>query len=105
LANKLTNQKEASNSADVTNSQPGDPNIKQVTEVSGGGGQVTSDADDKQKFVAFARVFSGTLRQGQQLYVLGPKHDPSLLGTLLVRPEILFLDLGALRLLIYATSH
>lgn len=28
-------------------------------------------------FVAFARVFSGTLRRGQELYVLGPKYDPS----------------------------
>ncbi|XP_076339348.1 elongation factor-like GTPase 1 [Tachypleus tridentatus] len=28
-------------------------------------------------FIAFARVFSGRLRKGQSLYVLGPKHDPS----------------------------
>ena len=28
-------------------------------------------------FVAFARVFSGTVRQGQKLYILGPKHDPA----------------------------
>lgn len=27
-------------------------------------------------FLAFARVFSGTLCSGQELYVLGPKHDP-----------------------------
>ncbi|XP_034240002.1 elongation factor-like GTPase 1 isoform X2 [Thrips palmi] len=27
-------------------------------------------------FVAFARVFSGKLRVGQDLYVLGPKHNP-----------------------------
>ncbi|XP_055844530.1 elongation factor-like GTPase 1 [Episyrphus balteatus] len=27
-------------------------------------------------FVAFARVFSGTLRTGQKLFVLAPKHDP-----------------------------
>lgn len=27
-------------------------------------------------FLAFARVFSGTLRPGQELYILGPKHDP-----------------------------
>ncbi|KAK6644054.1 hypothetical protein RUM43_000319 [Polyplax serrata] len=29
-------------------------------------------------FIAFARVFSGTLKEGQELFVLGPKHDPSL---------------------------
>lgn len=28
-----------------------------------------------QTFVAFARIFSGTLKKGQKLYVLGPKHD------------------------------
>ncbi|XP_076068957.1 elongation factor-like GTPase 1 isoform X2 [Oratosquilla oratoria] len=28
-------------------------------------------------FVAFARVFSGTLKKGQKVYVLGPKHDPN----------------------------
>jgi len=31
---------------------------------------------DEQVFVAFARVFSGVVRRGQTLYVLGPKHDP-----------------------------
>merc|ERR1719187_200100 len=29
-------------------------------------------------FIAYARVYSGTLRPGQKLYVLGPKHDPAL---------------------------
>lgn len=33
--------------------------------------------EDAPIFVAFARVFSGTLRRGQELYVLGPKYDPS----------------------------
>lgn len=32
--------------------------------------------DNQQVFVAFARVFSGVVRRGQTLYVLGPKHDP-----------------------------
>lgn len=30
------------------------------------------------EFIAFARVYSGTLRRGQELYVLGPKYDPSM---------------------------
>ncbi|KAJ9594763.1 hypothetical protein L9F63_013973, partial [Diploptera punctata] len=30
-------------------------------------------------FIAFARVFSGTVRKEQELYVLGPKHDPHFL--------------------------
>lgn len=33
-------------------------------------------------FVAFARVFSGTLRKGQELYVLGPKYDPNKTNTI-----------------------
>mgnify|MGYP000084269286 CR=1 FL=1 len=31
----------------------------------------------QQVFVAFARVYSGCVRKGQKLYVLGPKHDPA----------------------------
>ena len=34
-------------------------------------------ADPREVFVAFARVFSGTLRPGRRLLVLGPKHDPA----------------------------
>ena len=30
----------------------------------------------KSHVLAFARVYSGTIKKGQQLYVLGPKHDP-----------------------------
>ncbi|XP_052796536.1 elongation factor-like GTPase 1 [Mya arenaria] len=30
-----------------------------------------------QVFVGFARVYSGRVRKGQKLYVLGPKHDPA----------------------------
>jgi len=28
-------------------------------------------------FIAFGRMYSGTIRRGQEIYVLGPKHDPS----------------------------
>lgn len=30
----------------------------------------------KNHVLAFARVYSGTIKKGQRLYVLGPKHDP-----------------------------
>lgn len=33
--------------------------------------------ENEDAFVAFARVFSGNLKEGQELYVLGPKHDPA----------------------------
>jgi len=29
-------------------------------------------------FIAFARVYSGTIRSGQEVWVIGPKYDPSL---------------------------
>ena len=32
--------------------------------------------DEGTAFVAFARVFSGTVKPGQTVYVLGPKYDP-----------------------------
>lgn len=44
---------------------------------------------EEEVFVAFARVFSGTLTVGQKVYVLGPKHDPStVLGLLSNNKEI-----------------
>ncbi|CAG9790922.1 unnamed protein product [Diatraea saccharalis] len=32
---------------------------------------------DQLAFIAFARVFSGKVKKGDKVYVLGPKHDPS----------------------------
>ena len=32
---------------------------------------------DEEVFVAFARIFSGKLKRGAKLYVLGPKYDPN----------------------------
>jgi translation elongation factor EF-G len=34
------------------------------------------EQSNEDVFIAFARVFSGTIKKGQELYVLGPKHDP-----------------------------
>lgn len=49
-------------------------NDEKVTEVN------SANEENKQSehvFVAFARIFSGTVRRGCKLYVLGPKHDPA----------------------------
>ncbi|XP_041031165.1 elongation factor-like GTPase 1 isoform X2 [Carcharodon carcharias] len=35
------------------------------------------DSQQKEHFIAFARVYSGTIRKGQKLFVIGPKYDPS----------------------------
>lgn len=34
---------------------------------------------DNEVFIAFARVYSGTLRKGDTIYALMPKHDPRVL--------------------------
>uniref|UniRef100_UPI00358F0EC0 elongation factor-like GTPase 1 n=1 Tax=Myxine glutinosa TaxID=7769 RepID=UPI00358F0EC0 len=36
----------------------------------------TGDEDPAQCFIAFARVYSGTVKRGQRLYVMGPKYNP-----------------------------
>ncbi|XP_054244019.1 elongation factor-like GTPase 1 isoform X1 [Indicator indicator] len=35
------------------------------------------EAENKESFIAFARVFSGVVRRGQKIFVLGPKYDPA----------------------------
>lgn len=34
------------------------------------------DEECNEIFIAFGRIFSGTLKRGDKMYVLGPKHDP-----------------------------
>ncbi|XP_056317002.1 elongation factor-like GTPase 1 [Danio aesculapii] len=40
--------------------------------------KTTVEEENKEHFVAFARVYSGVVRKGQRVFVLGPKYDPSL---------------------------
>uniref|UniRef100_A0A8C5RK10 Tr-type G domain-containing protein n=1 Tax=Laticauda laticaudata TaxID=8630 RepID=A0A8C5RK10_LATLA len=35
------------------------------------------ELEAKEAFIAFARVFSGVVKKGQKLFVLGPKYDPA----------------------------
>lgn len=35
-----------------------------------------SETENKYEFLAFARVFSGTLRKGKDVFILLPKHNP-----------------------------
>lgn len=39
--------------------------------------KLDSSKENETIFIAFARIFSGNLRKGDKLYVLGPRHDPS----------------------------
>ncbi|CAK1542205.1 unnamed protein product [Leptosia nina] len=40
-------------------------------------GKEDEDKESDTAFIAFARVFSGKVKRGDKVYVLGPKHDPS----------------------------
>lgn len=37
----------------------------------------TEENEPKETFIAFARVYSGVVKKGQRLFVLGPKYDPA----------------------------
>lgn len=54
------------------------------------------EKEDQLAFIAFARVFSGKVRKGDKVYVLGPKHDPSKIlnmKNLVVNPDKKLKDL------------
>jgi ribosome assembly protein 1 len=42
--------------------------------------QPAEEREPELEFIAFARVFSGKLRVGDEVFVLGPKYDPSVSG-------------------------
>ncbi|XP_041645807.1 elongation factor-like GTPase 1 [Cheilinus undulatus] len=33
--------------------------------------------EQKETFIAFARIYSGTVKKGQKMFILGPKYDPA----------------------------
>ncbi|XP_028407033.1 elongation factor-like GTPase 1 isoform X2 [Dendronephthya gigantea] len=39
-------------------------------------GENMSSGEAPDQFIAFARVYSGVIKKGQKLFVLGPKHEP-----------------------------
>ncbi|CAB4062498.1 RIA1 [Lepeophtheirus salmonis] len=91
---KLRDEK-ASNHVDLTAEQMKKLEINEsckqtVTEV--------EELDDKKTvFIAFARVYSGTLRPGSEIYVLGPKHDPSNIEGVLLRGDSFYDEKSNLR--------
>eukprot|EP01114_Cavostelium_apophysatum_P018773 TRINITY_DN5886_c0_g1_i1.p1 TRINITY_DN5886_c0_g1~~TRINITY_DN5886_c0_g1_i1.p1 ORF type:complete len:1020 (-),score=286.89 TRINITY_DN5886_c0_g1_i1:4-3063(-) len=40
-------------------------------------GQAQTVRPTEEKFIAFARVFSGTLRKGRKVHILGPRYNPA----------------------------
>lgn len=50
--------------------------IVTTTEISQEEGNDDNGGEDESAFLAFARIYSGTLRRGQVVYVLQPRYDP-----------------------------
>ena len=45
------------------------------------------EEEQKETFIAFARVYSGVVKKGQRVFVLGPKYDPGQ-GLSMVNPHL-----------------
>uniref|UniRef100_A0A3B5A6A1 Elongation factor-like 1 n=1 Tax=Stegastes partitus TaxID=144197 RepID=A0A3B5A6A1_9TELE len=45
------------------------------------------EAELKETFIAFARIYSGVVKKGQRVFVLGPKYDPAQ-GLSMVNPQL-----------------
>ncbi|XP_069839810.1 elongation factor-like GTPase 1 [Dendropsophus ebraccatus] len=90
LRRELARQKHAERMAVTQGQEPA--SSSSVCQVPGNGEAQTSSSErenaiqksDKQEadenksyFIAFARVFSGVVRRGQRIFVLGPKYDPA----------------------------
>lgn len=50
----------------------------------------SKEEEQKEIFIAFARVYSRTVKKGQRVFVLGPKYDPTR-GLSLVSPKLSFI--------------
>jgi len=66
VAERLTANTEESSVVDGV--QPKDDNDNNVPS--------DSNSHPENVFIAFARVYSGTLKRGSKLYILGPRYDP-----------------------------
>ncbi|XP_042144764.1 elongation factor-like GTPase 1 [Ixodes scapularis] len=90
-------QRMAVQQASSAEPQPNEVRDNGLQENGSSNGGDTEEDKVEESFVAFARVFSGTLRKGQQVYVLGPRHDPArfLEQGCRVDPERKLKDLGA----------
>ena len=68
-------QQQLSNSSSNNESSSNDQTVKETTP-SGETSETLTENATEEVFIAFARVFSGTIKSGDELYVMGPKYDP-----------------------------
>lgn len=45
------------------------------------------EEEQRETFIAFARIYSGMVRRGRKVFVLGPKYDPAQ-GLCMVRSQL-----------------
>ena len=69
----ITNE---ANSA-VQNTTVSQQDTAQIDSTSELSNEETNPSEAQDQFIAFARVYSGVVKKGQKLFVLGPKHEPS----------------------------
>ena len=60
----------------IGESMDGQPKTLEITATPGMSDDNANPSDPPDQFIAFARVYSGVIKKGQKLFVLGPKHEP-----------------------------
>ncbi|GES89533.1 P-loop containing nucleoside triphosphate hydrolase protein [Rhizophagus clarus] len=66
----------SSTTSNLTSTESLDESVEK-TKVPSQTDEVVQPKSTKETFIGFARLYSGTIRVGQKLYVLGPKYDPA----------------------------
>lgn len=59
-------------------------NVLEISKETDDTEETINDVNDNV-FIAFARVYSGTLKIGSKIYVLSPKHDPRTLEYVILK--------------------
>ncbi|PWW79517.1 P-loop containing nucleoside triphosphate hydrolase protein [Tuber magnatum] len=71
------NAENPGNQSGVDDTGPSDAPQDTTEEGQEGSKKAPEGARDKERLIGFARLYSGTIKIGQELYVLGPKYSPS----------------------------
>ncbi|KAM7406647.1 hypothetical protein PAMP_001014 [Pampus punctatissimus] len=57
--------------------QPAGPSTAKTDSLTMKESKAEEEQEQKETFIAFARVYSGVVKKGQRVFVLGPKYDPA----------------------------
>ena len=73
----LERQNERKDAESRTDSEENLQTVVSMAKTDVDGSRDENEEEEEEVFIAFARVFSGSLKKGMKLYVLGPKYDPA----------------------------